>query len=316
MNIAHLRTLLEIDAVGSYSTVAENLDISQPAVSKRVRHLEEVVGGPLVKRISGAMMLTPRGSQLARHARRILSAYDRMCEEMVNPESFSGTVHLGAVEALATTWFPDFVAAFNQEFPNAGLEVVGKSSPDVLKELVEGRIDVAFMLRPPPEILTVDHALGAYRMTFATKRGSAKIKSPSDFAEKPILSLPKGSTPYGDLMRWLAREAEGVEPQVMAFSSIAAVIKMTEAGLGVGVVPAVMTAHAAVDHVTFGSELPKLELSASYLANRESWILRRVCEIAAAEAHRFCAAHPAHCVAAPRSNSARRTETLGMGAMA
>ena len=299
MNINYLRTLLEIEAVGSYSTVAENLDISQPAVTKRVRYLEEVVGGPLVKRVAGTMTLTPRGSQLARHARRILAAYDRMCEDMVNPASFSGTVRLGAVEALATTWFPDFVADFNQRYPKAALDVVGRSSTDLLEELEQGRIDLAFMMRPPAQALTTDYPLGSYRMNFVARRGSAAGRSIHDLAGQPILGLPRGSGPYGDLMRWLAREAEGEEPNVMTFASIVAVIRMSEAGLGVGAVPGVMAKDSAVDFLHFGSELPALELTASYLTNRGSWILRQICQMAAAEARAFCLRNAEHCIAAP-----------------
>src|SRR5690606_9304598 len=131
----HLETLLWIDRLGTFSAAAERLNTTQPAVSARMRELEQRLGSALFRRDGRAMSLTPAGRKLVRDCAPLLRDMERALLGSGGFAEASGVVRIGAGEIAAASCLPPFVAALKEEMPGVGLEIEIEDR----KSVVEGR---------------------------------------------------------------------------------------------------------------------------------------------------------------------------------
>ena len=104
----------------SFSRAAETLYISQPAVSKAVRELENQLGVPLFERGAGRLSLTEAGTLLAERGRVILSVEQTAEEDLAALQGLHhGILRIGASTTIATYLLPPVIAAFLPRIPTS-----------------------------------------------------------------------------------------------------------------------------------------------------------------------------------------------------
>src|SRR5262245_8785825 len=102
MDTEALRTFLAIRSSGGFTSAAEQLGRSQPAISRRIALLEAEVGAPLFERIAGGVRLTEAGEVLAPHAERVLATLEDAASALSEARTGAvGPVSLAAVGTLA-----------------------------------------------------------------------------------------------------------------------------------------------------------------------------------------------------------------------
>ncbi len=147
-----LRQLQVFEAVArhlSYTRAAEELYLSQPAVSIQVRQLEESIELPLFEQIGKKIYLTEAGEELQRYSRRIA---EQLAEAESVMEELKG-LHRGHLKiTVATTanyFVPSLLAAFNKQYRDVkvALDVTNRSG--LLKQLELNETDIVIMGRPP-----------------------------------------------------------------------------------------------------------------------------------------------------------------------
>jgi DNA-binding transcriptional LysR family regulator len=133
----------------SFSKAAETLYVSQPAVSKAVRELENQVGQPLFERGAGKLSLTEAGALLAERGRAIL-AIERTAEEDL--QALRGLQHgvlrIGASTTIATYLLPPVIATFLRNYPGIDLRLTILNTLSIVKLLLDYEIDVALVEGP------------------------------------------------------------------------------------------------------------------------------------------------------------------------
>ena len=141
-----IRTLVAIADLGSYSRAGAKLGLTQPAVSAQVKRAQTLVGGPLFERTGpGAIVLTPLGGLVLRHARTMLAANDQILALAGSP-SDSQLVRVG----ICTVYAVDFIKLASEENRIDRLTVICGNSFDVIaKNLSDGYIDIACLIEPP-----------------------------------------------------------------------------------------------------------------------------------------------------------------------
>ena len=91
MNFRDLKAFLVVSRTGNITRAAEQLHMSQPALSRRIAELEDEVAAPLFDRTGRRLTLTDRGMRFEAHAREMLEAYERMQRDMAEaPEALTG----------------------------------------------------------------------------------------------------------------------------------------------------------------------------------------------------------------------------------
>jgi LysR family transcriptional regulator, low CO2-responsive transcriptional regulator len=154
MTIRHttLRQLAVFEAAArnlSFTRAAEELHLSQPAVSMQIKELEASAGLPLFERVGRKLFLTNAGSELLGHARDILRA---LGDAEVTLDALKGLRggRVGiAVTSTAKYFSPQLLAQFRKLQPEVELRLAVNNRDAVIEQLAGNQVDVAIMGRPP-----------------------------------------------------------------------------------------------------------------------------------------------------------------------
>lgn len=150
-----LRQLRVFEAVArqlSYTRAAEELHLSQPAVSMQVRDLEEAIGLPLFERLGNRILLTEAGREVQDYGGRINSALREMEEVLEAMKGVSrGRLHL-AVASTVNYFAPRLLAIFQQRYPGITLRLDVTNRERLIRLLDENTVDLVLMGLPPTDV--------------------------------------------------------------------------------------------------------------------------------------------------------------------
>ncbi|MBU0752914.1 MAG: LysR family transcriptional regulator [Gammaproteobacteria bacterium] len=153
-----LRQLKVFEAVAShlsFSRAAQELHLTQPAVSMQVQALVEQAGVALFEQIGKKIFLTAAGEELLRHARRIAQQLREADEAMAAIRGVrGGRLNIGVV-STAKYIAPRLLVAFRDLHPEAELRLGVENRETVVRQLAENEIDLAIMGVPPKDFETV-----------------------------------------------------------------------------------------------------------------------------------------------------------------
>ncbi len=154
--IYHLETLLWIARLGTFRAAAERLGTTQPAISARVREIEQQLGIALFRREGRGVVLTARGRQLVQDCEPLLAGFERALLEAGDLAGARGVVRLGAGEIAAASCLPGFVAEVSRDLPGVTLEIDLDLTARMLQHLLAGTRDLVFLAGPvaSPGVLT------------------------------------------------------------------------------------------------------------------------------------------------------------------
>src|SRR3990172_11350665 len=146
LNLHRLRVFHTVARRESYSRAAEDLHISQPAVSKHVLDLEEELGAKLFHRLGRRIVLTEAGRLMTDYAQRIFVLADearRALEELQGLER--GRLHLGASTTPGCYLLPRVLAAFRARYPRLEVSLDIMRSQDVVGQVIRQDLDLGFV---------------------------------------------------------------------------------------------------------------------------------------------------------------------------
>jgi len=153
MTLHQLRIFLTVARHRSYSRAAEELYLSQPAVSIQVRELEQAIGAPLFERVGRTIMLTEAGQALLLYAQRIhqlLEEAKMVMEELHGLKR--GRITLAAASTAGAYVLPPILGAFQKGHPGITISVEVTNRSTVHHRLLHNEVDLVVMGRPPEEI--------------------------------------------------------------------------------------------------------------------------------------------------------------------
>lgn len=140
-----LRTFVAIVERHSMQAAAIEVRRSQAAVTQQMQRLAEQLGRPLFERAGRGVQLTPDGQQLLLYARRMLALHDEMLAAM-SGMSPAGQIRLGAPHDVTESILPDLLAQLAQRFPNLQVAIHTGRSPNLLKDLRKGDLDLTIAI--------------------------------------------------------------------------------------------------------------------------------------------------------------------------
>ncbi len=149
LDLGDLRSFLILSEQLHFRRAAEILHVSQPALSKHIRRLEDRLGGQLLIRRSRGLHLTPAGKVLMQHARQIVedsASAERITRLALKGEA--GTLRIGFGIAVLARGLPNLMLRFRKRFPNVDLSVRNMSTSDQLRALSDRKIEVGFVRLP------------------------------------------------------------------------------------------------------------------------------------------------------------------------
>jgi LysR family transcriptional regulator, low CO2-responsive transcriptional regulator len=154
---ATLRQLKIFETVArrlSFSRAAEELYLTQPAVSTQVKQLEEHAGLPLFEQLGKKIYLTPAGDEMLHYARAILEQFREADDAMARLKGISGGTLNVAVISAGDYFFPRLLAAFTRRNTDVRLNLAVHNREELLHQLSDNLTDLAVMVRPPSDMDT------------------------------------------------------------------------------------------------------------------------------------------------------------------
>lgn len=236
-----LRQFRVFDAVArhlSFSRAAEELHLSQPAVSMQVRGIEAILGMRLTEQLGKKIFLTEAGREVLHASQAITARLDDLQANLAQLQSIdSGQLNLAAtstVNVVAT----DILARFRGRHPGVSIHLDVSNRAAVLDQLVGNRIDLAIMGQVPDglgldAIRFMDNPLVVIAPPDHPLVGKKNI-SMASLATESFLVREAGSGTRGAMERFFA--ARGLEIRSsMEMSSNEAIKQAVQAGLGLGI---------------------------------------------------------------------------------
>jgi len=205
-----LRQLKIFEAVArhlSFSRAAEELHLTQPAVSMQVQALEDQAGLPLTEQAGKKVRLTAAGEEMASQARHIAEQLREAGEALAALKGVeAGRLKIGVV-STAKYFAPSLLAEFRRRHPGVELELTVSNRGVIVRNLAENGIDLAIMGTPPAELETVAKIFAEHPLVFiaAPEHPLAALRrvAPQRLAEETLLIREPGSGTRAALMRYL-----------------------------------------------------------------------------------------------------------------
>lgn len=255
MKNATLRQLKVFEAVArhlSFSRAAEELHLTQPAVSIQVKKLEDHAGLPLFEQLGKKIHLTPAGVEMLHSSRLIIQQFKEVEEAMTQFKGVSGGKLNVAVISAGDYFFPRLLVEFARRHSGVTLNFGVCNREELLDQLANNVTDLAIMVRPPLDMDTVSEPFAPHPYVIVAPPDhplARKKRIPvSRLAREPFIVREKGSDTWNSM-------EEGFRGH-LADLNIAMEIKSTEtikqaliAGMGVSF----LSAHTVSRELQAGS---------------------------------------------------------------
>lgn|SRR5574341_432896 len=242
MEIRQLRAFVAIAETGTFTAAAERVHVTQAAISMQIRQLERETGTKVFVRAPRRVLLTEAGEKLLERAQAILREHDAALQELAALTGAErGRLRIGSASAMVSgDPLPQVLKRLKMDHPNVETSVISGTSEDLVQRLMGGEIDVAFVSLPveargvQTELLNEDSlvAIASPRHKLAKQR----VVSAYALANEKLILGERGGNTRRLIDQFFSQA--GVAPKVaMELSRLAAIKRMVEEDMGVGIVP-------------------------------------------------------------------------------
>lgn len=149
MDIDALLAFVQIVNEKSFSKAASKLNITQPAISKRIQNLEQRLGAKLFERLQREIILTEAGQTLLPHAQSILHSFENAIQAIADmDEEVRGSLRIVASHHIGLHRLPMVLKEFSQHYPDVDLRLNFLDSESAYNLLKDNEADLAFITIP------------------------------------------------------------------------------------------------------------------------------------------------------------------------
>ena len=240
MNARHLEVFRAIMRHSSLTAAAEALHISQPAVSKLLRHFETLIGYKLFERIGGRLVATPEAHLLFRDADRIFREIEvlKIYSNRIRDKQLS-LLRVAASAPPTFALLPAATRRFRRRNPGARLVLQTLPAEEIAERILIGDIDLGLTMTTLPQPQVRNEVVGTADIVALVLPESPlailKAITPADLKDQALISYGM-NTPAGQMLARVFQEQGPVyDPQIEISLSIAAA-PLVSAGLGVALV--------------------------------------------------------------------------------
>ena len=239
LTLRHLRYFVALAEQGHFGRAAEVCAISQPALSVQMKELEEIVGAPLIERGARQIRLTSLGEGLAGRAREILRSVEDLDGFVRAAQApFSGVLRIGVIPTIAPYLLPALIRTMGARYPDLDLRPREAITQTLIRDLGEGRLDLAIVALPISESGLHEEPLFDEEFVLVRPRAEAAAPVPSaeGLLEMRLLLLEEGHC-FRDQALAFCTPARVASREFMEGSSLTTLVQMVGAGIGVTLIP-------------------------------------------------------------------------------
>jgi DNA-binding transcriptional LysR family regulator len=234
-----LRSFLILAEQLHFGRSADLLHISQPALSKQIKGLEEKIGGPLLIRNRRDVRLTAAGALLYQQGRRIVRDLDALLDgAQAAVKGEAGTLRIAVGLATVHSLVPPALRRFRAAHPNVEVQVGDMSTPHQIDALLAGQVDVGFVRLPLHRNELMVRKVLTERLTIAASSSFRGKLTLSNISQQPFIMIARevSSTFYDHCIRLCG--SAGFSPRVVQEAKdMFTLLNLVRADIGVALVP-------------------------------------------------------------------------------
>ncbi|WP_303972377.1 LysR family transcriptional regulator [Streptococcus merionis] len=224
---------------GNITRAADQLYVTQSALSKRIAAIEEELQVPLLVRSRLGTHFTPEGELVLQHARQAAQSLERMRESLEAHRGIvSGTLKLGVSIEYTTHRLPDSLVNFKKAYPHVNVQVITDQSRKLYQHLVKGTVDIAILRG---EYNWKEHSILLSRENVCAVCAIADKDVP--LSDLPYIERKTDANFEKEIAQWIRENKLSPKPSGLNINHVATCIKMVEAGLGWAIVPEIALEH-------------------------------------------------------------------------
>lgn len=264
------------------------MNASQPAISARIRDMEEALGVVLFRRQGRGMELTIQGRELVQSVEPLLRRLDSVVSALDNPQAVTGTVRIAAGEIAALSWFPDFIAKLRGLMPKVVYEIDVDLTTAMRQRLEAGKVDVAILAGPATGTDIKSRSLGRVQLCWMVapavkQRLTANASLGEIFGTHAVWSLSRPSASHTMSLSMLRDWGVALE-SIGTCDHIMTLIEIIARGAGVALLPEILVrsylAKGELVALLPDLPMPELEFVIAWNADQEQPIIRNIVETA------------------------------------
>ena len=235
------KVFYSVAITGNITKAAEQLYISQPAVTKSIKQLENSLGGSLFIRTKRGVTLTEEGKVLLQYVKNIL-------EEAKNAQNKfnslikleEGRIHIGASATVSKHFLMPFLEEFHKRYPNIEIEITNELTPNLIKDLRNGYIDFLVTSLPIKESSDLEiRVCGKLHDIFATSpkylENLREVYNVEDLLKYKIITQKEPSSTRLFLNSYMRENNVEFRPDI-EIVSYNLVVDFVKSGFGIGYV--------------------------------------------------------------------------------
>ncbi|MCB9663833.1 MAG: hydrogen peroxide-inducible genes activator [Alphaproteobacteria bacterium] len=240
--LRQLEYVVALADAGQFVEAARQCAVSQPALSKQIREVEELLGTELFERARPRVLLTPVGEEVVRRARQLLVDAHELVDvagSLARPRQ--GTLRLGVIPTIAPYGLPGLLAGLRRRFPDVAVVVEELQTPVLLERLRAGGVDLALLARAFDDHGLDGRDLVVEPFVLVAPEGHPLATSgpvrPLDLAGASMLLMEDGHCLRDQAIDVCATVGDP-PPTSVAAASVSTLVRMVESGLGPTLLPA------------------------------------------------------------------------------
>lgn len=236
-----LEYLVAVDDHGTFSSGARACGVTQPALSTQIRKLEEVLGVDLLERRPAGVIPTEAGVRVIEAARRVLEDVESVvATAQMMQDPLGGTIRMGVIPTVAPYLLPEITPRLRGRFPELRLLLREERTEDLVALVESGELDVALLALESElgELATLPLFDDPFYLAVSHDHRLARRKRvrPDDLEDEEVLLLDDGHC-LRDQTLAICNAAGACELGDFRATSLATLVQMVEAGVGITMLP-------------------------------------------------------------------------------
>lgn len=240
INLEYYKIFYEVAKEQNITKASENLNISQPAISKTIKLLEEKLGGTLFVRTKKGVILTEEGKEFYSYinkAMEYINSAENKFSDLINLEN--GVIKIGINSTLTKEFLLPYLEKFNKLYPKIDIQITNGITSHLINELKTGLIDIVFLNLNDKDYgndIDIIKCKKIHDVFIASKKYSElndKVISLNELKNYPLIFQAKGSNTRNFLDNFLKEKNITLKPNI-ELASYSLVTEFCKAGFGIG----------------------------------------------------------------------------------
>ena len=219
---------------------AEELNISQPAISKSIKNLEEQLKGQLFIRTKRGVILTEEGKEFYNYIKKAIeyiTSAENKFSELINLET--GSIRIGVSTTLTKEFLLPYLKKFHKLYPNIDIQIITNISSELITKLKNGLIDIVIMnidensIDKDIELIKCIEVTNCFIVNESYKHLLNKELSLKDLNKYPLILQTNGSVTRNFINDFAKKNNVILKPNI-ELASYTLVVEFTKIGFGIG----------------------------------------------------------------------------------